>query len=401
VLVSGRKENSSAEQELDDLLGRHDLSALKEREQTAFDEATGPLSNRLVLFGAGHLGRRTLSGLRRLGIEPVAFADNDPRLWHQFIDGIVVLPPADAARQFGTSAAFIVTIWRGEGTDRMGERSRQLLQLGCRSVVPFALLSWKFPLVFLPHYALDLPHKVLIDEKTVRSVFRLWADEASRREYVAQIRWRLELDFAGLPSPVAHEIYFPDDLFELDEDEAFVDCGAFDGDTLRRFLVRRGDAFRRIAAFEPDPANFERLAAFVASLPVRQQERILIFKKAVGARHETVSFDARGNESSVVGSGSLQVESVALDEALDRSRPTYIKMDTEGSEPDALIGAADTIARHAPALAICSYHQQDHLWRIPAFVRSVSDRYRFFLRPHLLEVWDLVCYAVPAERQRR
>ena len=28
------------------------------------------------------------------------------------------------------------------------------------------------------------------------------------------------------------------------------------------------------------------------------------------------------------------------------------------------------------------------------------DRYRFFLRPHLLEVWDLVCYAVPAERLR-
>ena len=99
--------------------------------------------------------------------------------------------------------------------------------------------------------------------------------------------------------------------------------------------------------------------------------------------------------------GSLQVESVAIDEALAGPRPTYIKMDTEGSEPDALAGAADTIARHAPALAICSYHQQDHLWLIPAFIRSVSDRYRFFLRPHLLEVWDLVCYAVPAERQQR
>jgi FkbM family methyltransferase len=400
VLVSAEN-GHSAETELDDLLARHDLVSLKERERTAFDEATGPLASRLVLFGAGHLGRQTLSGLRRLGLEPVAFADNDPRLWHQSVDGIVVLPPAEAARQFGTSAAFIVTIWRGEGTDRMGERTGQLLQLGCRSVVPFALLFWKYPLVFLPHYALDLPHKVLIDEETVRSVLRLWADEASRREYVAQIRWRLELDFDGLPSPVSHEIYFPDDLFDLDGDEAFVDCGAFDGDTIRRFLVRRGDAFRRIAAFEPDPANFKRLAAYVASLPAGRQERILLFEKAVGARSGKVSFDARGNESSVVGSGSLQVESVAIDEALAGTRPTYIKMDTEGSEPDALAGAADTIARHAPALAICSYHQQDHLWLIPAFIRSVSDRYRFFLRPHLLEVWDLVCYAVPAERQQR
>lgn len=388
----------SAGAELDELLARHSLDALRRREATAFDEAVGPLGGNLVLFGAGHLGRRFLAGLRSLGLEPLAFTDNDRTLWSTTVDGVPVLPPAEAARRFGTSAAFVVTIWRGEGTDRMGERRRQLEELGCRCVVPFALLSWKHPAAFLPHYALDLPHHVLEDAETVRRVFQLWADEASRTEYVAQVRWRLELDFDRLPSPVAHEIYFPDDLFGLRDDEVFVDCGAYDGDTLRRFLARRGEAFGGVVAFEPDPANFGRLREWVEGLAPVLQRKIRLHESAVGARRGAVAFSALGNEASFVGSGSIEVASVTIDEALGSAAPTYIKMDTEGSEPDALAGARTTIARHTPALAICCYHRQDHLWRIPELIRSAADGYRFFLRPHLLEVWDLVCYAVPSAR---
>jgi hypothetical protein len=79
-------------------------------------------------------------------------------------------------------------------------------------------------------------------------------------------------------------------------------------------------------------------------------------------------------------------------------RPTFIKMDIEGAEVDALIGARRLIENALPVLAICVYHQPDHLWRIPLLIRSFSDQYRFFLRPHNEEGWDLVCYAVPASR---
>jgi len=44
------------------------------------------------------------------------------------------------------------------------------------------------------------------------------------------------------------------------------------------------------------------------------------------------------------------------------------------------------------------YHQQNHLWRIPLFLKTLSPDYHFFLRPHNEEGWDLVCYAVPEER---
>lgn len=381
--------------QLEQLLGEGVVAATL-RERTAFDEAVPP-GTPLVLFGAGNLGRRTLKGLLRLGVPPIAFTDNNPSLWGTEIEGIPVLAPVDAAARFD-SAAFIVTIWTGEGWDKMGQRRAQLLGLGCKRVVPFGLLFWKYPEVFLPHYAMDLPHRVLEDADTVRAVLDLWEDDASRREYVAQVRWRLHHDFDSLPEPVKTEIYFPSDVFVTIDEEVFVDCGAFDGDTLRRFLHHRHGQFQRVLAFEPDPANFAQLAQCVAGLPARESERIDLHRQAVGARRELVSFDAMGNEASFVGSGSMEVESVSLDDVCLDISPTYVKMDIEGAEPDALRGARRILAQDAPALAICSYHRQDHLWRLPALIRAASDQHHFFLRPQLLDVWDLVCYAVPHER---
>lgn len=372
------------------------VAAATLRESTAFDEAVSP-GTPLVLFGAGNLGRRALHGLMRLGTPPIAFIDNNPKLWGTEIEGIPVFAPADAAARFA-SAAFIVTIWTGEGWDKMGQRCAQLLGLGCSRVVPFGLLFWKHPDIFLPHYAMDLPHHVLEDADSVRAVFDLWEDEASRIEYVAQVRWRLHHDFDSLPNPVKTEIYFPTDIFMTRDDEVFVDCGAFDGDTLKRFLHHRNGQFQRVLAFEPDPKNFAKLEQYVAGLPPNQSGKIDLYQQAVGARREIVHFDAMGNEASFVGSGSMEVESVSLDEICEGISPTYLKMDTEGSEPDALLGARRVLEQDAPALAICSYHRQDHLWRVPALIRAASDRHCFFLRPQLLDVWDLVCYAVPGAR---
>ncbi len=366
------------------------------RESTAFDQAVPP-GTPLVLFGAGNLGRRALRGLRCMGNPPIAFTDNNPKLWGTEIEGIPVLAPADAVARFD-SAAFIVTIWTGEGWDKMGQRCAHLRGLGCSRVVPFGFLFWKHPDIFLPHYAMDLPHLVLEDADQVRAVYDLWEDEASRVEYVAQVRWRLLHDFDALPDPVKTEIYFPTDIFLTRDDEVFVDCGAFDGDTLKRFLHHRKGEFKRILAFEPDPKNFEKLEHYVAGLPSQQSERIDLHRQAVGARRELVHFDAMGNEASFVGSGSMEVESVPLDEICQGLSPTYLKMDTEGSEPEALLGARRVLEQDAPALAICSYHRQDHLWRVPALIRAASDRHCFFLRPQLLDVWDLVCYAVPQPR---
>jgi len=383
--------------QLEALLGEP-MSAIVQREQGAFEELTVPLSERLVLFGAGGLGRKTLAGLRRVGVEPLAFTDNDPALWGAKIGGVPVMSPRDAAQKYGRQAAFVITIWRGESSDVMAERRQQLLDLGCATVVTFAPLFWKYADVFLPHYAFDLPHRAAAQADAIRGAFSLWADDTSRHEFVAQLRWRLLADFAALPSPVGHEIYFPDDLVDVQPSEVFIDCGAYDGDTIRSLLRRGVVSDGQIVAFEPDAANFLQLQRYVAALPAPLRERISLQQAAVGARRCKVEFDATGTEASAVGPGGAVVDCVTLDDALDGRRPTYIKMDIEGSELEAVTGAGGIIKTLRPVLAICVYHHQDHLWRIPAALAELTDQYRFYLRPHLLEVWDLVCYAVPVGR---
>lgn len=377
-----------------------DFGSIIEREKSSFDELTSPFNSSLVLFGAGGLGQKTLAGLRLKGIEPLAFSDNNPSLWGSTIDGIPVLSPESAAKRFGDKAAFVVTIWRAGGEHRYVNTRKQLLDLHCTKVVSFGFLYWKFDDVFLPYYALGLPHTLRSQSDLIERAFDLWHDDASRSEYLSQLRFRFALDFDNLPQPVEHDQYFPDDLFSLKNDEVFVDCGAYDGDTLKVLLEGHLPNYKgQIIALEPDPANLVKLRGYVETLRSDLQDRVRIVPKAVGARRETVCFSATGTESAVVEpSGPVSVDCVALDEILQGLDPTIIKMDIEGAEPDALTGAKNIIQKAKPVLAISVYHRPDHLWQIPLMIRSLSADYNLFLRPHNAEGWDLVCYAIPDNR---
>src|SRR5271154_3514050 len=101
------------------------------RERSAFDLMAGPSKDLIVLFGAGRVGRKTLAGLRKIGVEPIAFVDNDARLWNTVVEGLEVVSPQEAAQRHGDRATFVITIWRGEATDRMAGRESQLRSLGC------------------------------------------------------------------------------------------------------------------------------------------------------------------------------------------------------------------------------------------------------------------------------
>jgi FkbM family methyltransferase len=388
----------SLEEQLKGLLNE-ELSSIIEREKSAFDRLAAPLENFLVLYGAGGLGRNTLAKLRNLGIEPLAFVDNNPRLWHQQVDELEVLSPEEAAQKFGDKAVFIVTIWGAGSSHRFTHTEQHLLNLNCEKVVSFAFLFWKFSDTFLPYYSLDLPHKIYPHADKIKKAFSLWADETSRREYVAQLRWRMLLDFDNLPCAVSQEIYFPEDIFTVSSEEVFVDCGAYDGDTLKIFWQHQSSFSGKVIALEPDPNNFEKLKQYVYSLPDEIQEKVTLLPFAAGKQREQVRFTATGTVSSAVTEkGELEIDCVPLDELIDKYQPTLIKMDIEGGELDALVGAKKIIQKYSPILAICVYHCQDHLWEIPLLIKGFSEDYSFFLREHSEECWDLVFYAVPANR---
>ena len=393
---------TTARTELDALLARH-LATVRHAEAREFDRLSS--GRPLVLMGAGGLGRRTLAGLRKHGVEPVAVGDNAPGRHGTTLDGVRVLSAAAAAREFGRTAAFVVTIWGANRPHRFAHSREQLRALGCDVVFPFPPLFWKYADTLLPFYLQDLPSRVLEQKDAVRLAFELWEDPASRAEYVAQVRFRLDADFDGLPHPVKHPQYFPPDLFAWSDDEWIFDGGAYDGDTVRALSAIHANRFGHLLAVEPDPANFAKLTMTVGALPPEVRARVECRQAALGSERRTLHLDATGTAASATSTqaaaGTIAVQAETIDDLVAARRPTFIKLDIEGFEIDALLGGRETIVRHAPVIAVCVYHLQDHLWKIPLLLRSWRDDYAFFLRPHNEEGWDLVCYAVPRARLSR
>lgn len=347
----------------------------------------------IVLFGAGPMGNIALENLRRSGKEPLAFCDNNAALWNTRIAGIEVLSPGEAATRW-SDAVFVVAIYNPS------KATEQLRELGCECVVGAAVLWRAHGETFEPHQSFDAPDTIFEHHEEVRRAFALLADEESREEFLAQLQWRTQAGFAAMPAARSgKEIYFSPDLFTLNDADFFVDCGAFDGDTLRMVLDRRGEKFARFIGFEPDPKNFARFEKFVASLPESQRVKIEGRNAATGAQTGVVRFHADGTVGAGISDeGEIEAACVRLDDALENSTPTFIKMDIEGAEPEALDGARALLQRTRPILAICAYHATDHLWRIPLLIHDIHPDYKLVLRRYAEECWELVVYAVPPER---
>lgn len=370
----------------------------------AFDDIAG--DRPIVLFGAGGLGKRTAEGLAAAGRPAIAFADNSPSRAGTTHAGLPVLSTDDAIARWGNDAVFVVAVWRSPATERMSDRIEALRARGARHVTSFATLGWKYPEHFLPYYSIDLPHRVLEAKDDVWRAFELLADEPSRRLFVAHLRLRLSLDWAGLGDPANEPEYFAPDLFRVADDERFVDCGAYDGDTVRSFLALLPGFRGQVAAFEPDASSHARFESWRESLPEPLRGRITVTRAGVGARRERVSFGDGGGTGSSVGVGgaaptpSVEIDIVSLDETVLAMRPTLVKVDTEGYEPEVLAGARRLVTEQAPKLALCVYHRQDHPWRIPLTVASMHDGYRYVLRSYCIDGWDLVLYAIPTRGRR-
>lgn len=98
---------------------------------------------------------------------------------------------------------------------------------------------------------------------------------------------------------------------------------------------------------------------------------------------EHVNISSPGPDAKVVNEETKRkVETITIDsfsEQNDLKNIDFIKMDIEGAEVPALIGATKTIKMFKPKLAISVYHKRDDLLVIPQLIRSIRDDYSYYL----------------------
>lgn len=379
--------------ELDRLLSESPADA-RERERAEAARLRAPSAPPLVLRGAGSLGRSILRRLLAAGIPVAALTDENPARHGEQVEGVPIVPTSEAIERCGVDARIAITICSPGAS--AGAVLRQLLALGCRNVTSFLPILWGLD-GGLPHYGFDRPSRVLEARDSLLAAFDLLADELSRTLFVHQVRMRLTGEvglFDELVSPA--DQYFPKGLITLRAGERLLDGGAYDGDTLRTVIA--AGPFERVVCVEPDAVNFRRLADWVEGLPAGLRARVTLVAAALASRPGELRFDGTGGTGATVSaSGSSVVRSVTIPEAMGGCVPSYIKLDIEGAEEDALLGAAETIAAAGPRLAVCVYHRPSDVWSIPLTIDRMRPGYRFHLRCHAHDGFETVLYALPAE----
>lgn len=219
-------------------------------------------------------------------------------------------------------------------------------------------------------------------------------DEKSRKTMEAYVKGHIELtEFPMLDVWKQTDVddqYFPGGVIHLSEEEVFVDCGAYTGDTLESFLSRVNN-YKKYYALEPDVRRFSQLKSQINS------DKVIHLPVGAWDKKDRLYFSAENacgeiNRNAKAGD---YIDVDALDHLIAKDdKVSFIKMDIEGAELSALYGAKETIQRNKPKLAICVYHKREDLIAIPQFIKSIAPEYKLYLRAHFPYASELVLYGV-------
>lgn len=188
--------------------------------------------------------------------------------------------------------------------------------------------------------------------------------------------------------------YFPQD-FSLPRGNArFINGGAYDGDTLRSMIENCGRLGDATVCFEPDILNFKRLTANVGKLHPSIIGNVFCLPLGLGEFCQKLKFRSGSYvNSSIDSTGSEELTVVSIDDALPNFDPTFINMDIEGAEEQALKGAVNTLKNSKPDLAICIYHSPQQFLAVPYFLMNLNLGYKFRLRNYTGFPAETVLYA--------
>lgn len=181
------------------------------------------------------------------------------------------------------------------------------------------------------------------------------------------------------------------DYFTPESDEVFVDAGAYDGETTLEFARWTNNKYAAVYALEP----FEAVKSLLEE-KVRGMENVTIVYKAAWNQDEVLHFGGDPKAFEING-GDATVVGVKIDDIVggggQAEKVTFIKMDIEGSEYQALLGAEKTIKSYKPKLAICLYHKEDDIIRLPNLIEKMVPDYKYAIRHYSSGLIETVLYA--------
>ncbi len=182
------------------------------------------------------------------------------------------------------------------------------------------------------------------------------------------------------------------DTVKPKEKEVFIDAGFYNGDSSVDFVKWCEGGYDHIYAFEP----YKEWAEY----GIKRMKKVGISNFTM-INAAACEFDGKvgfqkmhGAESHVTKDGTNMVDALSIDSMLKGQRATFIKMDLEGGEYNALLGARKTIEKYAPVLAISIYHKPDDFLVLALLILEINPNYKFYIRHYSSFSSETVLFAI-------
>ncbi len=372
----------------------------------------------VVLFGAGSAGKELYPLFRQHGVNPVCFCDNNPERQRELCCGIQVISPAELRRAHRNSL-IIITPAR-----HCHEIKMQLIDQGFLSDKVLCInedaLTLYYSHICLSHWTYD---DLMIHEDNLLAAYGLMYDDNSKQflinylsilthgsDYSSFCKFMHQFLAPELQKGHFTEsyLYFNTDIVDLSNNEIIVDCGAYNGDSATEFIracQKHNVTYKHIYCFEPEPSMFLDLSKNMASY-----SNITMINSGLWTHSTTLSFantevETPGATRIIRESGDIhlsdekapnsEVRVISIDETFSDDEITFIKMDIEGAEIEAIRGAASAIRRCKPKLAISVYHKRNDIFEIPLLLHQIYPGYKFYLRQFSKALSETVLFAIP------
>ena len=201
-----------------------------------------------------------------------------------------------------------------------------------------------------------------------------------------------------------NEQYNYNDIVNAKPGDVVFDLGACYGDTALYFADKVGEN-GKVYSFEFVESNIKMLHENIERNQNSKSIIELVRNPVWSSSNNLMYFTDQGPGTRVSfcrdeGMDSC-VQTVSLDDFVKRNevkKVNFIKMDIEGAELDALIGATCTLREYKPDLAICVYHKFEHLYEIYNFISDLNLNYVFYFDYYTSNGWEMVLYAKQIER---
>ncbi len=220
------------------------------------------------------------------------------------------------------------------------------------------------------------------------------ADERSRyvlEKYIAvsttnDIRHLLEAD-------ICVEGVFGFEKLNISKTEAYVDIGAWEGDTIDSFLRRTNSCYTHIYGVEPSPRTFEKLKSKFIERP-----DISLFQCGLGAQEGELYLSADDSQSNYLSqfeiNGSRKVPVTTMDCLFSDTSVSLVKIFVPFMFFDILKGGENTIKQNRPRLIIyVSCDDKFSLYDTVRWLSSLGMDYKLALRFDYPMPTRLILYA--------